>query len=76
MGAGEATGNRWCVDSMLVMGNRKMSHMSSFLTRSTLPYGRSRFKRSFIKRHVFIKRVAKAQEVRWDREQGLMGGVA
>lgn len=27
MDAGEATGNRWCVDSMLVMGNRKMSHM-------------------------------------------------
>lgn len=33
MDAGEATGNRWCVDSMLVMENRKMRHMSSFLTR-------------------------------------------
>lgn len=48
MDAGEAAGNRWCVDSMLVMENRKMNHMSSFLTWSTLPYGKSRFKRSFI----------------------------
>lgn len=59
---------------MLVMKNRKMSHMSSFLTRSTLPYGRNKVKRSFIERHVFIKRAMKAQEVRWDREHGLMEG--
>lgn len=74
MDAGEATGIRWYVDSMLVMKNRQISNVASFLSWSTLPYGRRKFKRTFIKQYAFIRRVVRAQEVRWDREHGLMEG--
>jgi hypothetical protein len=37
--------------------------LATFLSQSTLPYGRGRFKRTSTEQHPFIRRVVKTQEV-------------
>lgn len=61
--SGKAPGNKCCVDSTLVMNNRKMSNCwPLFCHGAHCPRGQAGLKEPPTEQHTFIRRVVRTQE--------------